>query len=128
MTSTDQDSRIEWIRQMFAAGDANDVEGLLEYLTDDVVLVFGNGEPVTSKVRYGEMTREFRATVRSVRHELVGIWPAANDDDVIVAQAVVTYMRLDGTSLGLPCCNVFRLRDGLIAEYRIFMDPSPLAG
>jgi len=26
----------------------------------------------------------------------------------------------------LPCCNVFRMRDGLISEYRSYMDAAPV--
>jgi hypothetical protein len=26
----------------------------------------------------------------------------------------------------LPCCNVFKLRDGLISEYRSYMDANPV--
>jgi hypothetical protein len=38
----------------------------------------------------------------------------------------VTYERHDGTRLTLPCVNVFRLRQGLIADYRVYMDINPL--
>ena len=38
----------------------------------------------------------------------------------------VHYERLDGQRLSLPCANIFRLRDGLIADYRIFMDINPV--
>jgi hypothetical protein len=33
---------------------------------------------------------------------------------------------LDGAEPRLPCCNVFRLRDGLVADYRVYMDISPV--
>jgi hypothetical protein len=26
----------------------------------------------------------------------------------------------------LPCCNVFRLRDGFVADYRVYMDINPV--
>ena len=32
----------------------------------------------------------------------------------------------DGSRLTLPCANVFRLRDGRIADYRIYMDINPV--
>jgi hypothetical protein len=31
-----------------------------------------------------------------------------------------------GDVVTLPCCNVFRLRDGLIAEYRSYIDANPV--
>ena len=37
----------------------------------------------------------------------------------------VHYRRLDGRELNLPCCNVFRVSDGLVRDYRIYMDAYP---
>jgi ketosteroid isomerase-like protein len=36
------------------------------------------------------------------------------------------YTRLDGGEVTLPCCNVFRLRDDLVAEYRSYIDATPV--
>ena len=38
----------------------------------------------------------------------------------------ITYIRTDDTKLTLPCTDVFRMRDGLIKDMRIYMDPTPL--
>jgi len=38
----------------------------------------------------------------------------------------VHYTRHDSRVVTLPCCNVFRLRDGLIAEYRSYIDATPV--
>jgi limonene-1,2-epoxide hydrolase len=38
----------------------------------------------------------------------------------------VHYTRLDSGEVVLPCCNVFRLRDGLIADFRSYMDATPV--
>ena len=43
-------------------------------------------------------------------------------------QGQVTYTRHDGSQLSVPFANIFKLRDGLIGEYRIFGDFSALAG
>ena len=52
MPTTDTLARMDMVRTMFAAGDRGDVDGLLSFLTDDVVLVFGNAEPVKGKGRH----------------------------------------------------------------------------
>jgi hypothetical protein len=36
------------------------------------------------------------------------------------------YSRLDGGKVTLPCCNAFRLGDGLTAEYRSYIDATPV--
>ena len=38
----------------------------------------------------------------------------------------VYYRRLDGRELTLPCCNLFRVRDGLVDTYVIYMDVNPV--
>ena len=38
----------------------------------------------------------------------------------------VHYRRLDGRELNLPSCNVFRVSDGLIRDYRIYTDVNPV--
>ena len=48
------------------------------------------------------------------------------DRDAIIAELRVHYTRLDGTELTLPCCNVFRVRDGAVADYRVYMDITPV--
>jgi ketosteroid isomerase-like protein len=110
---------------MFAAGDSGDVDGLLGFLTDDVVLVFGNGEPV-HKDGIRDLWGQVVSTLKGVRHEIHDIWHAAEDADVLIARMTVHYSKLDGSVVSLPCVNVFRLRDELIADYRIYIDASPV--
>jgi len=35
------------------------------------------------------------------------------------------YTRLDGGQVTLPCCSVFVFRDGLVCEYRSYIDIAP---
>ena len=46
--------------------------------------------------------------------------------DALIAEFDVHYTRLDGREVTLPCCNVFRLRDGLVSEYRSYIDANPV--
>jgi ketosteroid isomerase-like protein len=46
-------------------------------------------------------------------------------DDVVITEMAVDYERLDGRKVTLPCCNVFRVRDGLISDYRVYLDIGP---
>jgi ketosteroid isomerase-like protein len=112
------------IRELFATTDAKDVEANAAYLTDDIELRFGNNEPVVGKAAYIAMSKEFFASLSSLRHELQSIWTV--EDGVVITEMTVHYERLDGQRLSLPCANIFRLRDGLVADYRIFMDINPV--
>jgi ketosteroid isomerase-like protein len=112
------------IRELFATTDAKDVEANAAYLTDDIELRFGNNEPVVGKAAYIAMSKEFFASLSSLRHEIQSVWTV--EDDVVITEMTVHYERLDGQRLSLPCANIFRLRDGLVADYRIFMDINPV--
>jgi ketosteroid isomerase-like protein len=48
------------------------------------------------------------------------------DANAAIVEFDVHYTRHDGNLVTLPCCNVFRLRDGLIAEYRSYIDATPV--
>ena len=65
----------------------------------------------------------FRSSVAGVHHEILDVY---SDGDVAVVEFAVHYTRLDGKSVTLPCCNVFRIRDGLISAYRSYMDATPV--
>ena len=65
----------------------------------------------------------FFASVASFHHTVTNVW---NDVDAVITELKVHYTRLDGAELTLPCCNVFRIRDGAVADYRVYMDINPV--
>ena len=117
MTPTDQ------VRRMFAAFDSKDVSALAAFMTDDVRLLLGNAEAVQGKSAFVEAVNAFLASVAGFRHQVLNVW---SDGDALIAEFDVHYTRLDGGEVTLPCCNVFRLRDGLVAEYRSYIDATPV--
>jgi ketosteroid isomerase-like protein len=66
----------------------------------------------------------FRASIADMHHMILDLWEV--DDDTVVGLMDVHYTRHDGRELNLPCCNVFRMRDGIINDYRIYMDVNPV--
>ena len=111
------------VRAIFGAFDAKDVSTFAAFMTDDVRLRLGNAEPVQGKPAFVEAVSAFLASVAGFRHEVLNVW---SDGDALIAEFDVRYTRLDGREVTLPCCNVFRLRDGLLAEYRSYVDASPV--
>jgi ketosteroid isomerase-like protein len=111
------------IRQVFATFDAKDVPALAAFMVDDVRLRLGNAEMIQGKSAFISAVDAFLGSVAGVRHEVLNVW---SDGDAVIAEFNVHYGRLDGGTVTLPCCNVFRLRDGLIAEYRSYIDATPV--
>ena len=92
-------------------------------MTDDVRLRLGNAEPVEGKPAFVVSVNAFIGSVGGFRHEVLNVW---SDGDALIAEFDVHYTRLDGDEVTVPCCNVFRLRDGLVAEYRSYIDATPV--
>ena len=111
------------VNQMFATFDAKEVSTLASFTTDDVRLRLGNAGAVRGKPAFIEAVVAFLASVAAFRHQVINVW---SDGDVVVAEFDVHYTRLDGREVTVPCCNVFRLRDGLVAEYRSCLDATPV--
>lgn len=114
------------IRTMFAAGDSGNIDRLLSFLTDDVVLVFGNTDAVRGKAAVEAQARQVTSRLKGVRHEIHDVWQVGENADVVIARMTVHYDRLDGSTVSVPCCNIFRLRGDLVADYRIYIDVNPV--
>jgi uncharacterized protein (TIGR02246 family) len=126
MPNTDTQSRTALIRAMFAAVDARDAEGVAEYLTDDVVWALGSFDPTEGKETFVANVKASTQRIKGIRHEIHDLWHATEDPDVVIARMTVHYTKLDGSSVSLPCCNVFRMRGDLISHYLIYMDITPV--
>ena len=111
------------IRSTFAAFDAKDVSTLAGFMTDDVRLRLGNADMIQGKTAFVDAVIGFLGSVAGVRHEILNVY---RDGDAAIVEFDVHYTRHDGDVVTLPCCNVFRLRDGLIAEYRSYIDATPV--
>jgi ketosteroid isomerase-like protein len=113
----------ERARAIFSAFDAKDVSALVALMTDDVRLRLGNAETVTGKAAFVDAVNAFLGSVAGFRHEIINVW---RDGDILVTELEVHYTRLDGKQVTVPCCNVFGLRDDLVAGYRSYIDASPV--
>ncbi len=124
MTITDSDAEARTgVRAIFEAFDAQDVSALAAFMTDDVRLRLGNAEPVEGKSAFVEAVNAFFASVAGFRHHVIDVW---SDGDTLIAELDVHYTRLDGGQVSVPGCNVFRLRDGSVADYRSYIDVTPV--
>jgi ketosteroid isomerase-like protein len=114
------------VRALFAALDAGDIARVLRLFTEDVRFQFGNAEPTLGPDAFAASAANLQAVVAGLSHELAVIWTVQEPDRAVICEMAVTYERHDGSRLTLPCLNVFRLRQGLIADYRVYMDMNPL--
>ena len=111
------------LRRVFATFDAQDVSTLAGFMTDDVELRLGNAEMIKGQAAFVDAVNAFLGSIAGVRHEILTVY---TDGDAAIVEFDVHYTRHDGDVVTVPCCNVFRLRDGLIAEYRSYIDATPV--
>jgi ketosteroid isomerase-like protein len=126
MPGTDVKLNADTITELFAATDRGDVEAVSRFFRGDVEVFFGNNEPIQGRAAYAALYSQVTGSLSGVRHEIHDVWHAAEEADILLARLTVHYTRLDGLVVSLPCCNVFRLDGGLIAQYRVYVDVGPV--
>jgi ketosteroid isomerase-like protein len=112
------------IRRLFEAVDDKDTGYLAHHFADDITFRFGNADVVEGRPAVLAACEAFLGSVAGIRHVIEHLWQV--DADRVVAVATVHYERLDGGRLTLPCANSFRVRDGKVSDYRIYMDITPV--
>lgn len=112
------------VRALLGAVDSSDFDTIEALTTPDVYFRFGNADPTHTRSGLVAAAQSFLGSIAGIRHEFVDIWEIG--DGTVVAIMDVHYRRLDGGELNLPCCNVFRMSDGFIRDYRIYMDVNPV--
>jgi ketosteroid isomerase-like protein len=103
--------------------DSQQLDKVLELLTDDCIMKAGNGEPVKGKENIGKTFESFFPAVKSIAHDVTDIFES---DNSLVHRGTVTYTRLDGSQLTVPFCDVFKMEGTRISEYYIYIDWSEL--
>jgi ketosteroid isomerase-like protein len=114
------------IMNVFATMDAGDVDAMVAHMTDDVRTQFGNQPEICGKTAFRVLFEQIGQAINGLRHEVLGLWHTVEDFDIWVVRLNVTYQLLDGSTVTLPCCNMFRMRGHLICEYRVYMDIGPV--
>jgi hypothetical protein len=113
----------KWVPTLFQALDTFNTETFASFLTDEAVFVFGNADPVRGKQTIHDVVAGFFTTIQAIRHDLLETWTLP---ETVICRGVVTYTRQGGTQLSVPFANVFKLRNGLIQDYLIYVDNSQL--
>jgi ketosteroid isomerase-like protein len=82
-----------------------------------------NNEVIHGRDAIQAWVAQYLGSVAGMRHVILEEWAA---DDVAAVRVEVTYTMQNGTEFTLPALTRTRVRDGKVAEYLIFMDPSPV--
>jgi limonene-1,2-epoxide hydrolase len=112
-----------WPHDLVRAIDARDAARFAQFIAPDGVFVFSNQPPVTGRAAIEQYVAGFFGALKGLNHSVDTVF---RDGDTVGMTGTVTYTRLDGSTLAVPFCNVFRMKGELIARYQIFIDNSKL--
>jgi len=113
----------DYVLEVYEAVDSKDEQRLAHFLTESCTFVYANSDPVVGRANVAEASKKFLALIAGIKHQLLDVWAL---DDVIVSRLEVTYTRKDSSTLTVPAVTIWRMRDGQIDDYRIYIDIAPL--
>jgi len=108
---------------LFAAIDSKDAKAFVGYLTDDAVFRFGSAPAVRGKASVQAAVDGFFGTIAGCSHN---VQKTLGNGSTLVCEGEVTYRRQNGSEITLPFTDVFEYDGELIAQYKIYMDITPL--
>lgn len=103
--------------------ESMDPDRFAQHLSDEVVMRFGNAEPIHGREAVRDVWAGFCDGVDGVHHDVVERW---QDGTTTIVEAQVTYTRKDSSTVTVPVVTIYRARAALIDDYRIFIDLAPL--
>lgn len=109
--------------KLFVSIDAMDTEGFLGFIAPDAQFRFGSTPPVQGHAGIRAAVESFFSSFAALSHKQQRL---VAEGDTVVCEGEVTYTRHDASTVTLPFCNVFEVKDGLISLYRIYIDVAPL--
>jgi uncharacterized protein len=123
-TRTDED-----IRRLFAVIDLRDANVTARHFAPNIRLKMG-AQPDINGVESARLAfRDVGATYAKVHHEVRAIWRRIDSagTETIGVQADVTYALANGQATSTPCVSALVFVDGLVSDYQIFIDLTPVA-
>lgn len=100
-----------------------DAASLTACMTPDAVFRFSNMPPITGSSAILPFLTGFFNSIKAIRHSELEIYEIGN---TIITNGVVTYTRHSGSEYNCNFSNTFKMNDGLIGQYLIFVDNSRL--
>jgi ketosteroid isomerase-like protein len=125
-----RDDVVRWADRLYSDHvDHKDADGFAAAFTQDGTLRFGNSDTLVGRDAIRGAIAQFFAAFKSLRHHSGRTWM---DGDIVVLEAVVTYIRQDGQEVTVPAVTIFHLVPTNISsapladECRIYVDLTPL--
>jgi len=116
--------KVEILKRLFLAGESMNLDDFVQFFTDDALYQSGNSPIVYGPEGIREPSLDFLKKVEGLHHHIKNIWDI--EDNGMLVEMEVTYIRHNGQVFTLPCCDIIRFKGDKVQEMRIFMDISPV--
>ncbi|TFI42483.1 nuclear transport factor 2 family protein [Rhodococcus sp. 1R11] len=126
MTSTETNPSTAWPERLSAIynrADSLDARSFSSYFSASGTMKFGNSDILTGPQEIGSSLTEFFGSISSMKHTIVSVWEASNQ---AIFEAVVTYGRLDGSSVDVPAVTAYAFENDKVSSCRIYCDMTPV--
>ena len=110
-------------KALFATVDRMDAAGFSKFFIEDGLFKFGNAPTAKGRSEITSAVEQFFASIKDLEHRVLENW---SDGGAEIYEVEVTYTRHDDSHVDLMAACLFRMQGDLIADYRIYMDISPL--
>jgi len=113
----------ELIQAVIRSAETLNPAHFLSTLTDEATLRIGSNVVVRGLSNIKKSTDDFFSMLSEIRHRVHTVGDTA---DTIFYEGEVTYTLKSGKAVTLPYCNALHLKDGLIEDFRMYIDRAPL--
>ena len=113
----------ELITKLYQAIDTREAAALAPFLSPSVTFQLGNNPPVNGREAVLEINASFFTSIAGMAHTIDAIWSQGAN---IICNGSVRYTRFDGSHLSIPFATILTTERGLIHDYKVYADVSPL--
>ena len=113
----------ELVTKLYQAVDTREARCLEPFLSPSVTFQLGNNPPVSGMEAVLEINASFFSSIAGMAHTIDAVWSQGAD---IICNGSVRYTRLDGSHLSIPFATILTTERGLIHDYKVYADVSPL--
>jgi ketosteroid isomerase-like protein len=113
----------DWLRDFYDDIDNGRIDPLTKRCAENISFQMGSMTPIEGRTEVMEAERQFLTSIDSHSHRFVNVF---NDADTTVLEAVVTYIRLDGNAVEVPCTSILHRSGGLVDSIRVYLDITPV--
>jgi ketosteroid isomerase-like protein len=119
----DATSGLRFVEAMERAVAQGDRAGAAAHLSEDVAYTVGARPPVRGIDAVFAALDEQGRLARWDGHTFHAAW---FQDDALVIEVTSHFTRVaDGRRISFPCTDIYRFRDGRIADWRVYADMAP---